>query len=548
MKWLATPTAILPLAAWFGVTNIVGDVRLPAIFTRHMVLQRDQPVPVWGAAEPGESVTVRFDGQTRVATADASGQWRVTLAPMTARPDQLGRDLVVAGSTTITLTNVVVGDVWLGLGQSNMVIPVGQGGGYDRAYALDRDRPLIRYSPTPSDDQLRLLAGRPVAETVKPYVADWVVCTKDQLPHVGAILLAFADRLHQELNVPIGIINRAVGGTTIYAWANPEWMNRDAEFLAVYQRLMAEHDRWQTRANRYRELWEQYVAECKQRNLRVAGELPSWARDAELKKAYAQPMEAKFRGLHHQMIEPLAGLAVRGVVWDQGESGTILAWNRMDLGTATRALFRGWRTIWPELPVIVIQKPSGMGYPAYRDSPQQPFPVPPLPATPPRYPWEDGFNRENYLSIATMPGVFMTTTMDLPGSVHPTRKDLYGDRAARVALANVYGRAVVWRGPKAESAEFKDGAAVITFSHVGAGLVSRSGTTVQGFALAGSDKVFHWATATIDGNTVRLRSDMVAKPVAVRYAFAEDASWANLFNKDGFPALSFRADDWTEDD
>jgi len=248
--------------------------------------------------------------------------------------------------------------------------------------------------------------------------------------------------------------------------------------------------------------------------------------------------------LYEIHIRPFEPFAIRGILWDQGESNTDLL--GVDQFTAMGALIRGWRQDWAqgELPFICVQKPSGGGC-AF--DPADPItalaePFAPLPAqVPPNY---SGGGREIYLRILTYPNTFMVLSSDLGSGIHPLNKAGYGARAARVAMAAAYGDKTEYYGPLYKSHQIDGDKIRISFTHIGQGLTYKHGEKLQGFALAGEDKVFHWADAVIDGATVVVSCPQVAKPVAVRYAYADKHPWANFFNKDGLPGITFRTDNW----
>jgi sialate O-acetylesterase len=235
---------------------------------------------------------------------------------------------------------------------------------------------------------------------------------------------------------------------------------------------------------------------------------------------------------------------IRGVLWDQGESGTAVF--GVDQYTLMGALIRGWRKEWGQgdFPFLYVQKPSGEGCAWDPEDPvtNKANKFAPLPAAVPAT--ASGVYRETHVRIAQYPGTAMVISTDLGSGIHPTNKSGYGSRAARVALGMVYGRKIEYYGPVYASHKVEGNKVRVSFTHVGAGLAFKHGDKLQGFAVAGEDKVFHWADAVIDGDTVVVTSDKVAKPVAVRYAWADKHPWANLFNKDGLPAQTFRTDGW----
>jgi sialate O-acetylesterase len=235
---------------------------------------------------------------------------------------------------------------------------------------------------------------------------------------------------------------------------------------------------------------------------------------------------------------------IRGVLWDQGESGTAIT--GVDQYTLMGALIRGWRKEWGQgdFPFLYVQKPSGGGCAYDQKDPvtNKANAFAALPANPPAT--QAGLYRETHIRIMKYPNTAMVISTDLGPGIHPTNKSGYGARSARVALGMVYGKRVEYYGPLYDSHQTDGNKVSVRFSHAGGGLMYQHGDKVQGFAIAGEDKVFHWADAKIEGDVVVLTCDKVPKPVAVRYAWGDTHPWANLFNKDGLPAITFRTDGW----
>jgi sialate O-acetylesterase len=484
-------------------SNARGDVQVSRAFGNHMVLQRDTPVPVWGTAAAGEKVTVEFGGQEKSATADKDGKWMVKLDALSVGEPA---SLTVRGNNAITFVDVLVGDVWVGSGQSNMA---GSAAGYAR-----RDEVLaamINEAPYP---KLRLYRG------------GWKEATPDNIRGFSALLFSFGQPLQEELGVPVGLIVGAVGGTPSGRWLSPAMFEADpgvqaalkksgvgvslAERQKKYQQVMAE--------------WEQAVAAAKK-----AGKQPP--------RRPRSPI--KIGDLYEAHIQPVVPYAIRGVLWDQGESGTAVP--GIDQFTMMGALIRGWRDVWRqgEFPFLYVQKPSGGGCAWDNQDPvtRMADAFTPQPTNPNRD--TDGLYRQLHIRIMQHPNTAMVTANDLGSGVHPLNKSGYGRRACRVALGFAYERDVEYYGPIYDSHAVEGNAIRIRFKHIGRGLAFNSGDKLQGFEVAGTDGVFQWGDAKIDGDTVVVSSDAVEKPVHVRYGWSRNRTWANLFNKDGLPALTF---------
>jgi sialate O-acetylesterase len=495
-----------------------ADVALPNCISDHMVLQRDAQVPLWGTAKAGEKVTVTFRDQKKTTTADDAGNWRVELDPLAAGgPDEL----VVAGDNQLTRTDVLVGEVWVGSGQSNMA-------GAVNSY-LDNDPELKKLKFAGPYPQIRLLKSN----------GTWAVATVNDVGGHSALLFPFGEKLHRELGVPVGLMLGAVGGTPSGAWLTKEML---AENAAV-QPLLAKYEA------DYPETLQTFETRTLPAILKAIDKLK-----AEGKPVPRQPSPPPKPGmlngnreigyLFEAHIRPFLGYGIRGVLWDQGESGTALG--GVDQYTAMGALIAGWRKAWNvgEFPFIYVQKPSGGGCAWTTDDPVtsrgQAFSE--LPANVPAT--NEGLNVALHIRIMTYPNVGMVISSDLGPGIHPANKSGYGRRGADVALGLAYGRKAEYYGPVYDSHTDEGNKIRVKFSHAASGLTYRHGDKLQGFAVAGDDQEFHWADAVIDGDAVVVSSPEVKTPVAVRYAWGTNRTWANLFNNDRLPAVPFRTDVW----
>jgi len=508
-----------------GANPAAATLSLPSVLSSHMVLQRDKVVPVWGAALPGASVTVAFAGQTKVAKADAKGAWRIALDPMTASDESRSMTVAVAPADTnqppIVLTDVLVGEVWLGAGQSNMQIPVGSFAAGD---------PVLATNATASYPHLRVLRN---------VDARWEPVTPATCRGFSALMFSFGLPLQKALNVPVGLMVGAVGGTPSGHWLSEAAYRGDADCQAVAAKAVAA-----------------YSPEIETKALLAyTNALVAWERSVEGAKAAGKPIPRKpsapvkpgtctgvVGNLYEHWIRPFQPYAIRGVLWDQGESGTAI--QGLDQYTLMGALIRGWRQEWGQgdFPFLYVQKPSGGGC-AWDPADPVTCRAEKFAAVPTAVP-ADGVYREMHIRIMKYTNTAMVIASDLGSGTHPVCKSGYGVRAARVALGQVYGQPVEIYGPVYTSHAVEGNKVRVHFAHVGQGLAARPADKLQGFAVAGADKQFHWAEAVVDGDTVLVSSDKVPAPVAVRYAWSHTHPWANLFNKDGLPALSFRTDAW----
>ena len=492
---------------------VQAEVSLPAVIGSHMVLQQGMAVPIWGKAAPGEKVIVTFRTQRKETVADAAGHWRINLDSLSAGgPDPV----VVAGKNTITLEDVLVGEVWLGSGQSNMAgdidlyLKVTQWSKGDSALAK-----AVEAAPYP---QIRIF---------KSDSSPWEIAGGPGLHKFSAHLFAFGCQLQSELKVPVGLVLGAVGGTPARGWVSEPSFSNDPACQAALARFRAERK-------------------------------PEPPQSVSIQKP-GEVNGGKLGHLYDRLIRPLAPYGIRGVLWDQGEAFTGIM--GLDQCTLMGVLIRGWRQDWGQgdFPFIYAQKPTALGC-AWDPHDPLTSPLASFAAQPKDIPADgpfckddgtfacNGFYRENFIKIMTYPNTAMAIASDLDfsSSGHPHNKWGYGARAVRVALGTVYGRPVEYYGPLYQSCQIEDGKMRIAFTHVGKGLAVRHSDRLQGFMIAGDDRQFVWANARIDGDSVVVSSDRVAHPVAVRYAWSKSIRWANLFNQDGLPALTFRTDDWSE--
>ena len=513
----------------FWALSAQAEVKLPPMFSDHAVLQRGMAVPVWGTAAAGEKVTVKFRGQEKTATAGDDGKWRVELDALEAGgPDVL----TIAGANTLTLKDVLVGDVWLGSGQSNM-------GGKGKGYS-GRDPVLAKNIAAGPYPKIRLITPK----------NGWMEATPANLDGFSAIHFSFGLSLQKKLNVPIGLMYGAVGGTPSGDWLTEAMFNADMGVKAVVAKGMESYkpDEEKARYEKAKAAYEKALAAPpKAEPGKPAPRKP--AAPAEPGPPGTMSKGGKPGKLFEQHLRGYVGYAMKGVLWDQGESGTAV--RGVDQYVLMGALIRGWRNEWGQgdFAFVYVQKPSGGG-PAWdpKDAvtdQASKFTVKPMtgPAAEVNNP-TGGASREIHTRIAGYPNTFMATGSDLGAGVHPTNKSGYGARAARVALGAVYGQKVEYYGPVFEKLAVQGDTARVTFTHAGQGLATPAGQPLQGFAVAGGDKQFYWATATIEGDAVVLKAKEVSKPVAVRYAWAATFPWANLFNKDGLPAQAYRTDAW----
>jgi len=517
-----------------AATTSQAAIELPAVFSDHMVLQREMKVPVWGKAEPGETVTVSFrDQQQSVKVDPATGAWKVLLSAL--EPGEPGT-LKISGSASeeVAFSDVLVGDVWLGSGQSNMAGRV--------ASYMKNDPTLLKLRNAGPFPEIRLHhIGKPPGA--------WQKATVDSVDAFSALLFAFGEALQVELDVPIGLMLGAVGGTPSGYWVSEEVIAGDAAVQAEIAEFAKTYDFEKAMTN-YREVtltkWQNavdvYETKLKQ-NPDSAKKLRKPRKPVPPTQAGGSIRGGKLGGLFERYIRPAVGFGIRGVLWDQGEAGPgVLGASQYAM---MQALITSWRADWGqgEFPFIFVQKPSGGGC-AFAEGDPVTREADKFSELPAAGSGGNGDQRYEYVRLMNeTPNSFMVAACDLGGMIHPVNKWGYGQRSARVALGAVYQvDELVWSGPGYRGNTLEGAKVRISFDHLGGGLTTAHSEALQGFELAGADGKFVWADAVIDGDQVVVASDEIPEPKQVRFAFSSKRSWANLFNAEGLPALAFTAE------
>jgi sialate O-acetylesterase len=500
--------ALCCLAGVFGPAAY-ADIRLPSIIGDNMVLQGGDMVPIWGWADPNEEISVslswRDAGWTLQTPPD--GKWMFK-----TRPPEVGGpyEITLKGKNTVAIRNILVGEVWVCSGQSNMEWPVRRSANADQEMAA-ATYPKIRL----------FTVQRKVAQTPQEdCTGKWVECSPGTVGNFSGVGYFFGRELHKELNVPIGLIHTSWGGTPAEAWTSPDTLEQDYVFEPIVKR--------------YKDALAVYPEARKEYEEKLA----QWRKDTE--KARAESARIPPRpaapfgpdnpnspaGLYNGMVAPLIPYAICGVIWYQGESNAGRAYQYRDLFPA---MIKSWWNSWPQggFPFLFVQLAN------WRQVTPEPGPSD----------WAE--LREAQLMTLALPDTGMAVTIDIgdANDIHPKNKQDVGKRLALWALAKTYDRDVVCSGPLYTGMEKKGNGIILHFDHVGGGLVARDREPLKGFAVAGADQVFVWADARIEGDTVVVSSEKVAEPVAVRYAWGDNPV-CNLYNKAGLPASPFRTDTW----
>jgi len=483
---------IFSIVLLFVASFSEAQLKLPSFFSDHMVFQRGQKIRVWGMAEPGTTIIVSLNGKTAKGKANVEGRWQVSLPAMKeGGPYELE---VKAGDEKMVLKDVYIGEVWIASGQSNMEFSV--------AGALNAEKeikeanyPLIRLLHTPwkTTPQLQWDAE-----------CKWEVCSPQTVKNFSAVAYFFARELYKKLKVPIGMIESSVGGTPAEAWTSYKTLSSNPRF----RYLLEPWEKYDREVEKWRKEVEKAKREGKQEP--PPPKAPNWE--------FWRPA-----GLFNGMIAPFTLYPIRGAIWYQGESNVGRA---EEYSVLFPAMIEDWRKAWGigEFPFLFVQLANFME--------RKPEPS--------ESAWAE--LREAQMAALRLPNTGMAVAIDIgeANDIHPKNKQDVGKRLALAALAKAYGFKIEYSGPLFERMEIEGNKARIFFTHTGSGLVCK-GDKLLGFAIAGEDKKFVWADAKIEGKTVVVWSDKVQKPVAVRYAWADNPE-CNLYNKEGLPAVPFRTD------
>lgn len=480
-----------------------AGLRLPAIIGHHMVLQRDLENPIWGWADPGAEVTVAISGQNHQAKADDKGKWQVKLAPMKGSFHAM-RMTIQSKGESIVLSNIVVGEVWVCSGQSNMQWSVDRSDDADLEIAT-ANYPNIRLISVPQTG---------TQELQEDFKGQWDICTPETVGQFSGVGYFFGRQLHQTLGVPIGLIDNAWGGSSAEAWVARDVLEADSRFADAIEK-------WKNTEATYDHEKALAAWKVKADAAKAAGE--------PAPRAPSNPLTGQHRpgNLWAGVLHPVLGYGIRGTIWYQGESNAGKAYQYDDLFSL---MITEWRKAWGigDFPFYWVQLAD---YMAEKDAPADSS-------------WAE--LREAQSNTLALPNTGQAVIYDIGEGrdIHPRDKQNVAKRLARIALARDYGIPIVYLSPSYKSMEVKEGKALLTFENVGGGLYTFDTREAVGFDVAGEDKVWHRGTGTLVGNDkVEVSSPAVASPVAVRYAWADNPV-ANLRSKEGLPVDPFRTDDW----
>ncbi len=488
--------------------SLRADVTLAPLFQDNAVLQQGKPIPVWGKADAGEKVTVEFKGQKKESTAAADGRWAVSLDALPASAE--GKEMVVTGKNTIRLNDILVGEVWICSGQSNMAFRVSLAKDAETEMAKATDG-LIRQF------KVELKAADAPSDTAN---GAWAACSPSTVKDFTAVGYFFARDIRRSLNVPVGLINTSYGGTPVESWMSEAALKSNPAFASTYERWKKALEAYPAAQKVYDERFPKWLADRNSARLAKAEFTAKPPRKPDGPGSRMTPS-----GLFNAMVYPLIPYAVRGVLWYQGEANA-------SRSEEYRALFPAMISQWRkdfgqgELPFYFVQLANLERKSDPSDS-------------------QWAFQREAQACALQLPHTGMATAADVgdPINIHPKNKQEVGRRLALIALALTYEKGGEYAGPVFKSAKAEGAAMQVAFTHAG-GLKMLDGAP-GAFEVAGADKKFHPATAKIEGDSLVVSAADVSSPVAVRYGWRNNPA-LNLYNGADLPAFPFRSDDWPQ--
>ena len=501
----------------FALASVaVGDVKTPAIFGSNMVLQRDHANPVWGWADMGEKVSVRIAGQTHDTQTDKDGNWRVTLKPLKATGKAL--TLAIKGKNELKYENVLVGEVWVCSGQSNMGMNVNR--------ADDADLEMM----SAKHPNLRIISVPQVGtqEPQKDFNGQWEAVTPDNAGDFSAVGYFFGRQVHQVLDIPVGLIDNAWGGSACEAWIRRDLLEKTAvakPYVDQWKKTEAEFDPTQAMAE-----YEARMVKWKEKAKKLRAEKKGVPKQPRKPR---NPLTGQHRpaNLYNGVLKPIIGFGIKGAIWYQGESNSARA---KAYRTVFPLMIQNWRDEWKQgdFSFYWVQLAD---FRAENPEPEDDS-------------WPE-LREAQTLTLDKLPNTGEAVIIDVGEGrdIHPRNKQIVARRLARLALAKDYGLKIPHESPRFKSLEIQDGKAIVSFDKISGGLYSFDANAPKGFSICGEDKQFVWAEARIKGKSqVEVWAENVKKPIAVRYAWANNPV-CTLYGRDGavtLPVTPFRTDDF----
>ena len=507
------------------VTSSFAEVQPNALFTDGAVLQRGQAIPVWGKARDGEAITVTLQDQ-KLSTTAVGGKWRVDLKPMKEGGPYT---MSITGDNTVTINNLLIGEVWICSGQSNMEWP------FSRAHNHKEEAPQANYPNIRMFTVKKTVAAKPQENVI----GSWAVCTPTTVMNFSGVGYFFARDLHRKLGVPVGMIHTSWGGTPAQAWTSAEALAGDPELkeyadavqrkLSGYDAEAAAYTAKVTEHQALQKTWAETIGKPYQDELKAwniaAAEAKKSGKPEPSKPTLRQPQPQPPRNpeggssdattLYNAMIAPIIPYAIKGSIWYQGESN---ATKSRQYRTLFPQMVADWRARWKQgpFPFLFVQ-------------------IAPFKGQPPE------IREAQFLSLKKIENSAMAVTTDVGNAndIHPNQKEPVGQRLALAARALAYKEAIEYSGPLYEKMSVEKDQIVLHFLHAES-LVAKDGP-LKGFLIAGKDQKFVPAKAEIKGKNVIVSGAGITEPYAVRYGW-ENVPDVNLYNQDGLPASPFRTD------
>ncbi len=484
-----------------------AEVKLATLFGDHMVLQRGIEIPVWGWADQGEKVTLSLNGQMVSVKPDKNGKWIARLAPMDAGGPY---EMNIQGENKIIFKDILIGDVWLCGGQSNMEMPVK---GWPGQPVLNSGREIqeANYPNIRLITVDRKISFRPM-ENIES--SGWASAIGTNIADFSAVGYFFGKKVHQDQDIPVGLISVNWGGTVCETWTSAESLKEDPDFGQIIDEMDKPEQTVDDYTEEISKQYDQWLQNVKNN-------------DEGLKKRILGP-NSRPTLLFNGMLHPLIPFGIKGAIWYQGEANASRAYQYRRLFPL---MINDWRKHWNQgdFPFLFVQLAS----------------FKPVNENPVESDWAE--LREAQLMALSLRNTGMAVAIDIgeANSIHPANKEEVGRRLALAAKKNVYKQNVVYSGPIYQSMEVAGNEIRITFSQTGSGLVAKDKYGyLRGFIIAGEDRTFHWAKARVEGNSVIVYHPSIQHPVAVRYAWSDNPDDANLNNREGLPASPFRTDNW----
>lgn len=501
-NWFPLPLFLGLLLVWPALCR--ADVRLPALISDNMVLQQRTRATLWGRATPNEKITAKIGEVVQGVTAGADGHWSLKLPVLKAGGPY---ELTISGRNKVVIHNVLVGEVWVCSGQSNMEWRV------SGAMNAEKEIAAANYPKIRMFTVAKKVSNVPESDCQ----GKWEVCAPSVAGTFSAVAYYFGRNIFKSEGTAVGLINSSSGSTTAEDWIPADGLENDPDLKSVVLAKSGDQDMLKEEYKRRYAEWVAASEKAKADNATPPPE-PTPPKDP----GQNGTLSSVFNG----MVSPLLPYSIRGVIWYQGESNVR---NAPFYRKLFPALIRGWRQSWGEgdFPFLFVQLPNFLLRKSF----------------PSNSSWAE--LREAQAMALKLPKTAMAVTIDIgeEHSLHPANKQEVGRRLALAARALVHDEQVSYTGPALVNSKVEGDKIVLTFRSGGGGLVTKEGEAAKGFAIAGADKKFVWADAKIEGDKVVVHSDQVSKPVAVRYAWADNPD-CNLFNKAGLPASPFRTDDW----